>query len=71
MWSISALSIFTEFQNINSILFGPPEIENTDVLNDDMHINYQILINMLVWICVIIRAEVAHATSSLSLFTVL
>ena len=48
-----------------------PEIENTDVLNDDMHINYQILIGMLVWICVIIRAEVAHATSSLSLFTVL
>jgi hypothetical protein len=46
-----------------------PELDTSELLSDDEHKKYQMLIGMLIWIVVIGRLDVCHATSSLSRFT--
>jgi hypothetical protein len=46
-----------------------PEMDTSAILGDEDHQKYQMLIGMLVWIVIIGRIDVAHATPSLSRFT--
>ena len=56
-------------QNSPSVPGDHPELDDTELLNDDEHRKFQMLIGMLVWIVTIGRFDVAFATSSLSRFT--
>ncbi len=46
-----------------------PELDDSELLGEDDHRKFQMLIGMLVWIVTIGRFDVAYATSSLSRFT--
>ena len=46
-----------------------PELDDSDLLSDDEHRKFQMLIGMLNWIVTIGRFDVAYATASLSRFT--
>jgi hypothetical protein len=46
-----------------------PELDESKVMDDDGHRKYQMLMGILVWLVVIGRIDVAHATSSLLRFT--
>jgi hypothetical protein len=46
-----------------------PKMDTSAILGDEDHRKYQMLIGMLVWITMIGRVDIAHATSSLSRFT--
>ena len=56
-------------QTIPSAPGDHPEEDESEMLKDDEHRKYQMLIGMLVWIVTIGRFDVAHATTSLSRFT--
>jgi hypothetical protein len=45
---------------------GEPELDDSELLGEDDHRKYQMLIGMLVWNVTIGRFDVAYATSSLS-----
>jgi Reverse transcriptase (RNA-dependent DNA polymerase) len=45
-----------------------PELDTTDLLGDDEHRKYQMLLGMLNWVVTIGRYDIAHATSSMSRF---
>ena len=45
-----------------------PELDDSQILNDEDHTKYQMLIGMLNWIVTIGRLDIAFATSSLSRF---
>ena len=45
-----------------------PELETSELLDDDRHIYYQIIVGMLNWIVGIGRFNIAHATLSLACF---
>ena len=45
-----------------------PEMDETDILSDDEHTKYQMLIGMLNWIVTLGRIDIAYAVSSLSRF---
>jgi hypothetical protein len=46
-----------------------PELDESEVMNDDGHRKFQMLMGILVWVVTIGRIDVAHSTSSLSRFT--
>ena len=46
-----------------------PELDDSEILNDEGHRKYQMLMGILVWVVTIGRIDVAHSTSSLSRFT--
>jgi hypothetical protein len=46
-----------------------PELDTSEVMDDDGHRKYQMLTGILVWVVVIGRIDVAQATSSLTRFT--
>ena len=46
-----------------------PELDESEILNDDLHRKFQMLIGMLNWVVGIGRFDVAHATASLSRFS--
>jgi hypothetical protein len=47
-----------------------PELNDSPLLNNDKHQNYQMIIGILNWVVTFGRLEVAFSTSSLSRFTV-
>ena len=46
-----------------------PELDDSCPLNDDGHKKYQMLIGILVWLNVLGRSDISHATTSFSKFT--
>ena len=46
-----------------------PEMDTSELLNDDGHRKYQMLVGMLNWVVTIGRFDIAHATSSMSRFS--
>jgi hypothetical protein len=46
-----------------------PELNKSEVMDDDGHRNYQMLMGILVWLVVIGSMDIAHVMSSLSRFT--
>ncbi len=46
-----------------------PELDESEVMSDEGHRKYQMLMGILVWVVTIGRIDVAHSTSSLSRFT--
>jgi hypothetical protein len=46
-----------------------PELDESEIMDDDGHRNHQMLMGMLVWVVTIGRIDAAHSTSSLSRFT--
>jgi hypothetical protein len=46
-----------------------PELDESDIMSDEGHQKYQMLMGILVWVVTIGRINVAHSTSSLSRFT--
>ena len=54
---------------IPSVTGDHPEEDTSELLSDDEHRKYQMLIGILVWAVTIGRLDVAHPTTSLSRFT--
>ena len=46
-----------------------PEMDESEIMDDEGHRKYQMLMGILVWVVTIGRIDVAHSTSSLSRFT--
>ena len=81
-WCIGCKTYLTEALQQIEIMFGilvkkdspmvdgdHPKMDESALLDDTEHQQYQMLIGMLNWLCCIGRIDIAFATSSLSRFT--
>ena len=81
-WAIGCKRYLKEAIGRIESIFGPlpkrnvplpgndhPEEDDTEILSDDKHRKYQMLIGMLNWVVAVGRFDVAHATASMSRFS--